>query len=243
MDFTKFNRVRGRHLGSSLGEIRADEQAGGRSRPRLACRHGSLPALAVFIIISLAVASDARAETTAQRLSDPSAFDAIQDPVLRSRAIFGEMARVITSPRCMNCHPATDRPTQGNDRHQHVPLAGRGEGGVGVAGGACRECHGDANFTVGEGASYQSIPGHPRWGLAPIEMAWQGKTLGEICRQLKDPGRNGGRSLQLLHEHAATDDLVAWGWHPGAGREPAPGTQELFGQLVQAWIDTGAECP
>ena len=199
-------------MGSSLAEIRADEQAGGRSRPRLACQHGS--SLAVFIIIWLAVASDARAETTAQRLSDPSAFDAIQDPVLRSRAIFGEMARVITSPRCMNCHPATDRPTQGNDRHQHVPFAGRGEGGVGVAGGACRECHGDANFTVGEGASYQSIPGHPRWGLAPIEMAWQGKTLGEICRQLKDPASN-GRSLQLLHEHAATDDLVAWGWHPG----------------------------
>jgi hypothetical protein len=80
-------------------------------------------------------------------------------------------------------------------------------------------------------------------GLAPIEMAWQGKTSGEICRQIKDPGRNGGRSLELLHEDAANDDLVAWGWHPGAGREPAPGTQELFGRLVRAWIDSGAECP
>ena len=94
---------------------------------------------------------------------------------------------------------------------------------MGVAGGACRECHGDANFTVQEGASYQSIPGHPRWGLAPLEMAWQGKTPGEICRQIKDPARNGGRSLELLHEHAVNDDLVAWGWHPGAGREPAQG--------------------
>jgi hypothetical protein len=57
----------------------------------------------------------------------------------------------------------------------------------------CAACHTDSNFplSVGE-ASYQSIPGHPRWGLAPIEMAWEGKTLGEICRQIKDPTRNGG---------------------------------------------------
>jgi hypothetical protein len=74
-------------------------------------------------------------------------------------------------------------------------------------------------------------------------MAWQGKSVGEICRQLKDPNRNGGRNLAFLHEHAASDDLIAWGWQPGVGREPAPGTQRLFGELIQAWIDTGAECP
>ena len=220
-------------------------QARRGSRPGLLFgKCSSLRGFAAYTIISLvAIGSGAQAENPAQGLTDPSAFDSILDPAVRSRAIFGEMARVIESPRCMNCHPATNRPTQGNDRHQHVPFAGRGEGGVGVAGGACRECHGDTNFTVQEGASYQSIPGHPRWGLAPIEMAWQGKTPGEICRQLKDPERNGGRSLELLQEHAANDDLVAWGWHPGAGREPAPGTQELFGRLVQAWIDSGAECP
>jgi len=54
---------------------------------------------------------------------------------------------------------------------------------------------------VGWRASFESIPGHPRWGLAPIEMAWEGKTIGEVCRQIKDPQRNGGRSLELLHEH------------------------------------------
>jgi glycosyltransferase involved in cell wall biosynthesis len=46
-----------------------------------------------------------------------------------------------------------------------------------------------------------------------------------------------------LHEHVAHDDLVAWAWNSGEGREPAPGTQELLGQLIQAWIDSGAECP
>jgi len=44
-------------------------------------------------------------------------------------------------------------------------------------------------------------------------------------------------------EHFAKDDLVAWAWNPGLGREPAPGSQELAGKLVQAWIDSGAQCP
>jgi len=74
-------------------------------------------------------------------------------------------------------------------------------------------------------------------------MAWEAKTVGEICRQLKDKDRNGGRDLALLQEHIAKDDLVAWGWNPGRGREPAPGSQEAAGKLVQAWIDNGAECP
>jgi len=74
-------------------------------------------------------------------------------------------------------------------------------------------------------------------------MAWQGKSVSEICQQLKDPQRNGGRSLELLHEHLAEDDLVAWGWHPGDGRDPAPGSQQQLGELVRSWIDTGAACP
>jgi hypothetical protein len=47
----------------------------------------------------------------------------------------------------------------------------------------------------------------------------------------------------MLQEHVAKDDLVAWGWNPGPGREPAPGSQESAGQLVQAWINSGAQCP
>jgi hypothetical protein len=176
-------------------------------------------------------------------LREPSAFDSVSDQAVRSRALFTEAAKVITSPRCMNCHPAGDRPTQGNDMHLHRPPVTRGAGGVGVPGNTCGACHTDRNFTLVERSSYRSIPGHPRWGMAPIEMAWQGKSVSEICNQLKDPNRNGGRSLALLHEHAAGDDLVAWGWHPGEGRESAPGTQKIFGDLVQAWIDTGAQCP
>ena len=64
-----------------------------------------------------------------------------------------------------------------------------------------------------------------------------------VCRQIKDPRRNGGRNLELLYEHSAKDDLVAWGRHPGLGRDPVPGTQQALGELIRAWIDSGAECP
>jgi hypothetical protein len=170
-------------------------------------------------------------------LRPPSAFSDISDRATRSRALFVEAAKVITSPRCMNCHPAGNQPHQGDDRHVHRPLALRGEANIGVPGQHCAACHTDNNFPLSVGAaSYQSIPGHPRWGLAPIEMAWEGKTPGEICRQIKDPARNGGRDLALLHEHVAKDDLVGWAWRPGAGRQPAPGTQEQFGSgLDRYW--------
>jgi hypothetical protein len=180
---------------------------------------------------------------TPENLRPPSSFSSISDRAARSRALFAEAAKVITSPRCMNCHPSGDHPTQGNDEHVHQPAATRGEAGVGIPGLVCAACHTDKNFPLVGATSYQSIPGHPRWGLAPIEMAWQGKASAEICRQIKDPARNGGRSLALLHEHMAKDDLVGWAWHPGPGRRPAPGTQEEFGAIIAAWIESGAECP
>ena len=180
-------------------------------------------------------------ELKSQELRSPAQFMSIKNTAERSRAIFDEVGKVLTNSRCMNCHPVGDHPLQGNDQHEHMPPVWRAETGHFEA--ACSGCHSEKNTTLHEAASYQSIPGHPRWGLAPIEMAWEGKSVGEICAQLKDPGRNGGRNLTLLHEHLATDDLVAWGWNPGLGRDPAPGTQARLGELIKAWIDTGAHCP
>lgn len=181
---------------------------------------------------------------TPAALRPASSFANIADRPARSRALFTEVAKVLTNPRCMNCHPAGDHPLQGVDHHIHQPAAQRGEAGAGVPGLPCAACHSDHNFTLAAGeASYRSIPGHPRWGLAPIEMAWEGKSIGDICRQVKDPARNGGRNLSLLHDHIASDDLVGWAWYPGEGRQAAPGTQKELGDLVQAWIDSGADCP
>ena len=61
--------------------------------------------------------------------------------------------------------------------------------------------------------------------------------------QVKDPKRNGGRSLQQIYTHMAEDSLVGWAWAPGFGCAPAPGTQKELGALLDAWIKTGAACP
>ena len=164
-------------------------------------------------------------------------FAGIADPAARSVALFNEAGKVLTHPRCVNCHPAGDRPLQGEDGHLHLPAVQRGDGGIGVAGLRCTTCH---RWPISMPAG---VPGNPLWHLAPIEMAWQGKSLAEICAQIKDPERNGGKSMAELVEHMAEDELVGWGWQPGSDRQPAPGTQEAFGQLIAAWAETGAHCP
>lgn len=171
-------------------------------------------------------------------------FDDIADQKERSIAIFQETGKVLLHPRCVNCHPAGDRPLQGMDMHLHQPPVRRGDANFGEPGMMCNTCHGPANVpVVAQSANIQSIPGNPNWHLAPIEMAWQGRSLGDICRQIKDEDRNGGKTLAELVDHMADDDLVGWGWHPGKGREPVPGTQKQFGELYKAWAATGAHCP
>ncbi|HEY9029222.1 MAG TPA: Isoquinoline 1-oxidoreductase subunit, partial [Burkholderiaceae bacterium] len=101
----------------------------------------------------------------------------------------------------------------------------------------CPVCHQQANVDAGR------VPGNPIWHLAPAEMGWEGKSLAQICAQIKDPARNGKRTLAQIHDHMAHDALVGWGWHPGGARSPAPGTQAQFGALIDAWIKTGAACP
>lgn len=87
------------------------------------------------------------------------------------------------------------------------------------------------------------MPGAVGWHLAPVSMALQGLPLSRICLQLKDPDRNGGRSVADLVTHVVNDPLVLWAWTPGAGRQPAPGTPATFAALIRAWVNTGAECP
>src|SRR6516165_2570497 len=118
-------------------------------------------------------------------LKAPADFSSITDTHARSVALFTEAARVIQSPRCLNCHPVTRQPTQGDDLHPHMPPMYAGPTDGGAAGLPCKSCHGVANVAT-PGSRIASIPGNPRWGLAPISMAWQGKTQREICEQIKD---------------------------------------------------------
>jgi hypothetical protein len=179
----------------------------------------------------------AASQTVSDTLVSPDSFTAITDTDARSAAIFTELGKVLTHPRCVNCHPAGDHPRQGDERRLHQPPVARGVDGHGTETMRCSICHQNANFDPGR------VPGHPEWHLAPREMAWEGKTLAEICAQIKDPARNGGRKVDDLIHHIGTDTLVGWAWHPGFGRTPAPGTQKEAGALVDAWVKTGAACP
>jgi hypothetical protein len=164
------------------------------------------------------------------KLAAPESFASTGDAAARSAALFVELGKVLTHPRCVNCHPVGDRPRQGNEGRLHQPPVERGVDGRGLAAMRCDSCHQQANFEPGR------VPGHPEWHLAPREMAWEGKTLAEICEQIKDPARNGGRKVEDLIQHIGTDTLVGWAWAPGFGRQPAPGTQKEAGALVQAWV-------
>ena len=152
----------------------------------------------------------------AAELRPAATFAGIADPRERALALFGEAGKVLQHPRCVNCHPAGDRPLQTARMRPHQPPVARGEAGTGVPGMACTTCHGAANYDPAR------VPGHPQWHLAPAEMAWEGRSLGQICEQIKDPARNGGKDMAALVHHMAEDSLVGWGWAPGAGREPAP---------------------
>ena len=200
----------------------------------------ALIALAASAIALAASALVSGTVTARDTLRPPAAFEGIADERARSAALFDEMAIVLRHPRCLNCHPVDDAPRQ-NDLAAHRPPVVRGPDGNGVPGLRCTTCHGAENVAYAGGGG--SIPGHEPWRLAPRSMGWIGLSAAEICAQLKDPARNGGRTLADLHEHNAHDGLVGWGWQPGPGREPAPGTQKLFGDLTKAWIETGAHCP
>jgi hypothetical protein len=171
-----------------------------------------------------------------ERLRSVSDFDGIVDPASRSVAFFEEAGRVLEHPRCLNCHPRTDRPTQTDAMRPHTPWVTRGLDGGGASTLRCSTCHQAENFAA------SGAPGNPKWKLAPIEMAWQGQTLGNICRQLLDPMRSHMTRDELLH-HVMEDELVGWAWQPGGNRQPAPGTQQEFGSLIKAWLETGAVCP
>lgn len=194
------------------------------------------------VLALLAALSVEAAAQGAGTLKPPASFNHIADPAARSAAMFIEAGKVITHPRCLNCHPNGRVPTQGNNLQLHAPYIHAGEAGRGQPGLSCTACHQARNVDT-QGAAFRSLPGHGHWSLAPASMAWQQKSITEICQQLKDPARNGGRSLAQIAEHMHKDGLVGWAWEPGAGRTAAPGTQEQFGQLIEAWVALGAACP
>lgn len=158
---------------------------------------------------------------------------------------FDPIADVLLHPRCANCHVgadgiplwSTDTSVPGGTR-PHGYNVQAGESRMGIETLPCATCHTEHN-----GVLDGSAPGAEGWALPPVEIQWAARTAGEICEQLKDPERNGGRTLTEVADHVGHDPLVLWGWEPGPGRVPAPGTPAKTVADILAWADAGAPCP
>ncbi len=148
--------------------------------------------------------------------------------------------RVLEHPRCANCHPAGDVPLQGDDMHAHAQNVRRGPDGHGLYGMSCDACHLTTNLA---GAHFP--PGAPGWRLPTPRMplVFVGRSSRELCEQLKDPARNGGKSPEQVFEHVAHDPLVMWGWDPGEGRAPVSTSHADVVRALRTWIDAGCGCP
>ena len=157
-----------------------------------------------------------------------------------ARAAFLDVYKVLTHPRCMNCHPSGDAPLQGDDSHPHMQNVKRGEDGKGKYALKCANCHQDTNLP-GENLP----PGNPNWHLPKRDMplVFQGKSPRELADQLKDPKRNGGKTLEQLVEHVTHDKLVLWGWEPGDGRTKPPLSHDEFAGKFREWVEKGAASP
>jgi len=200
------------------------------------------PKFRAFGIALAALAIGCALEASALRAGNsaaPAAPPAERDDA-GARAAFAAAAPVFYHPRCMNCHPSGDRPLQGDDSHPHAQNVQRGPHGDGKYGMKCTTCHQLEN-TPGP----HMPPGAAVWKLPPPDMPMviQGKTVHEFCEQLKDPARNGGKSLKQIIEHVSKDKLVGWGWNPGEGRTLPPLSREEFVGDIKLWVQKGAACP
>src|SRR5260370_7797603 len=114
-------------------------------------RDGMLPC-GFAIVGSIAVLALFPCSLAAQTAEKPDAA--------ASRTAFLQVYRVLTSPRCQNCHPAGDAPLQGDDSHTHLQNVKRGKDGHGVSAMRCDTCHQATNL-----AGDHLPPGNPKSGL------------------------------------------------------------------------------
>jgi hypothetical protein len=196
------------------------------------------------LLIPLAVALWATPSSSATRTRDERASARARQT--EGLAAWQQVYSVLTHPRCINCHTATNYPQQGDDRHRHFANAVRGPDGKGVPGLTCASCHQESNASTG-------VPGGHNWHLAPLSMAWQDsndKALSSaaICRAITDRSKNhnlDGRGLLKHHEEEA---LVIWAWQPGqrldgSERPVPPLSHAEFVAATRRWVDAGTPCP
>jgi mono/diheme cytochrome c family protein len=162
-------------------------------------------------------------------------------------AAWQQVYSVLTSPRCINCHTATNYPQQGDDRHRHFANVVRGPEGKGVSALQCATCHQGAN------ADTTGVPGAHGWHLAPLSMQWQDTSdtvlpSSAVCNGITDRAKNGGLNGEALLKHHEEEPLVLWAWNPGrkpdgTARSLPPLTHAAFVAATRQWLDAGMPCP
>jgi hypothetical protein len=186
--------------------------------------------LSVVIVMSFSFKKDAVVDSGHANMNKDS---------IASVKAFMDVYKVLMSPRCMNCHPSGDIPLQGDESKLHSMLPRRGKDGKGVYAMKCGNCHQPTNLD-GPGKP----PGAPNWHLPPasMKMIFQGRTPGQLAKQLRNPKTNGNKNLQQLKAHA-DDALVKVGWNMGEGRTAPPMTYEAFKKAWITWLEKGAYAP
>jgi mono/diheme cytochrome c family protein len=176
-----------------------------------------------------------------------SALASAPFPLSEARAQDGlehwsKLYEIFSHPRCANCHVEDGRPMWSGAHYgvtRKHPMLVRGEPGtVAYASRQCIGCHTARNSPVLHGP-----PGAEGWQIPPPAMTWFAKSSADLCSQIKDPQRTGGRDLAAIIEHVRKDELVHWGWKPGPGREPAPYSVDEAITFLEAWAKAGAPCP
>ena len=162
-------------------------------------------------------------------------------------AAWQQVYSVLTTPRCINCHTATNYPEQGDDRHRHLFNVVRGPGGKGVPGLNCATCHQSAN------ADSTGVPGAANWHLAPLSMKWQDTndnilSSTAVCQSLTHRSKNGSIDGPGILRHHQQEPLVLWAFQPGVHRDGTarslpPLTHEQFVAATRTWVDSGMPCP
>lgn len=167
-------------------------------------------------------------------------------------AAWDRVYEVVSHPRCANCHVGPDNipmwsgPSYGETRPHGMFVSG-GESRIGAEFVPCSTCH----VTVEEGQGHNGSPHMPPrvaldWQLAPVAFQWFGRSSVEVCAQMSDPDRTGGRDWVELAEHLRDDaghgGFVQWGFDPGGGREPAPYSLQAHIDDVLTWGAAGTPC-
>ena len=195
----------------------------------------TISVLAVILSVIVFMSFSFKNETTISSVKS----DTINKDSIESVKAFMDVYKVLMSPRCMNCHPSGDVPLQGDDSHIHNMLPQRGKDGKGIYAMKCMNCHQPTNL---EGLN--KPPGNPNWHLPPsnMKMVFEGRTPGQLARQIINPKTNGNKTIQQLIAHA-DDGLVKAGWDMGEGRTAPPLSHEEFKKAWITWIKTGAYAP